>query len=152
MTARWATITLVTWVAFSAALAVTDARPAVFALGGVVAVASVVVLLVFGLGRETRPVRWTTSPPTRLVRVDERVRAFGHLMRPENQRLTTELVDTLVDLIDEREQAAGATPPHRVPVHTEELRRTLHQLRSTRRRRVMSHRDVRDILREIETR
>ncbi len=154
MTTRWASVTLVTWVALSAVLAATDARPAVLALGGVIAVASVVVLLAFGLWRDTRPVRWTTSPgaSTRLVRVDERVRAFGRLMSPENQRLTTELVDTLIDLIDAREQATPTGLPRRGPAGTAELRRTLDQLTSARRRRVLSERDVRDILREIEAR
>jgi hypothetical protein len=103
---RWrAVVTVCVWLALCVSLAATDARPAVLALGGIVAVVAAVILVMFDLAKEVIRVEWI--PPRRLPRSssrgsDPRVGSLRHQLHDARWFGSTELRTTLVDLVDDR--------------------------------------------------
>lgn len=103
---RWrAVVTVCVWLVLCVSLAATNARPAVLALGGIVAVVAAVILVMFDLAKVVIRVEWI--PPRHLPRSssrgsDPRVGSLRNQLHDARWFGSTELRATLVDLVDDR--------------------------------------------------
>jgi hypothetical protein len=103
---RWrAVATVCVWLVVCVSLAASDARPAVLALAGLVAVVAAVILVMFDLAKEVRRVEWIPPrrPPRSSLRAsDPRVGSLRNQLYDARRFGSTELSATLVDLVDDR--------------------------------------------------
>jgi hypothetical protein len=92
------------WAALSVALWVSDARPAVLVLGGVVAVIGAAVFIALDMADAVDEVEWTRrSRRQAIVRpADMRVSAIRRRAQGSWWSGASDIGDTLVDLIDDR--------------------------------------------------
>ena len=103
---RWrAVATVCVWLVLCVSLAANRARPAVLALGGIVAVVAAVILVTFDLAKVVIRVEWI--PPRHLPRSssrgsDPRVGSLRNQLHDARWFGSTELRATLVDLVDDR--------------------------------------------------
>ena len=102
---RWrALATVCAWLVLSVSLVATDARPEVLVLGGVVAVVSAVMLVILDLAKAVSRIEWTRRRQVyRSTRgSDPRVSSLRNQLYDARWFNSTELRDTLVDLVDDR--------------------------------------------------
>jgi hypothetical protein len=102
---RWRALVMVcVWLVFSVSLAVSDARPAVLVLAGIVAVVSAVILVMVDLSNTVIRVGWTRPRRVRrsLRGSDPRVNSLRTQLYDARSFRSAELRGTLVDLVDDR--------------------------------------------------
>lgn len=102
---RWrALVTVCVWLVLSVSLAATNARPEVLVLGGVVAVVSAAILVILDLAKAVSRIEWTRRRQVyRTTRgSDPRVSSLRNQLYDARWFDSTELRDTLVDLVDDR--------------------------------------------------
>ena len=146
-------LTVAVWLALSALLWMTDASPAVFALGAIVAVLSAIFFVMLDLARSTVGVAWlqeTEDRPTRYER-DPRVTGLIKDATAAGRLDSSWLHVTLVELVDDRlatnhDIDRAVEPEAAMAVLTPELRRlvTGTQLRNA------NPRTLQRVLSEIE--
>jgi hypothetical protein len=142
------------WVLLVLALVVSDAQPAVLVLAGVVAAIGTAVFVVFDLADAVDEVEWTRRsrrPASLPQRTDPRVSALRRKAQGTWWSSSSELGDTLVELIDDRLLAhhhvdRSADPAAASAVLTPALRSLVTQPR----RSSMSPRELDQLLSEIE--
>jgi hypothetical protein len=93
------------WLVLIVSLAATNARPAVLVLGGIVAVVAAAILMMSDLAKLVIRVEWI--PPRRLSRAssrgsDPRIASLRSQLHDARWFRSTELRETLVDLVDDR--------------------------------------------------
>lgn len=139
------------WGVLMALLWVSRSRPAVFVLGGVVAVASAVILVMVDFNRTITQVRWTkrTDQPQLTRDHDSRVSSLRHQVRGAWKTGSTQLA--LVDLVDDRLSAHHHIDRSANPAGADELLTpSLRRLVAGPRRQTATVRELRQILTEIE--
>jgi hypothetical protein len=104
VTRRRALVTLGVWLVLSVALGATHARPAVVVIGAIVGVVSAATFVMFDLLHAVMPLDWTRRPhANRSTRVsDQWAASLRTQLGQAKQFGSTELRDTLVDLVDDR--------------------------------------------------
>ncbi len=147
---RVLTVTCV-WGVLLALLWVSRSRPAVLVLGGVVAVASAVILVMVDFTRTITQVRWTkrTDQPHPTHDHDSRVSSLRHQVRGAWRTGSTQSV--LVELLDDRLSAHHHIERSTNPAGADELLTpSLRRLVAGPRRQNATVRELRQILTEIE--
>ena len=102
---RWRALAMVcVWLVFSVSLAVSNARPAVLVLAGIVAVLSAVIVVMVDLSRGVIRVGWTRPRHVRRSTrgSDPRVSSLRTELYDARWFGSAELRGTLVDLVDDR--------------------------------------------------
>lgn len=144
-TSVWAVLSLTLWASGS--------RPAVIVLGGIVAIASAVILVLVDVTGAVARVRWTkrTDQPGPARGEDPRVSLMRHQVRAAWLTGSTQLSETLVDLLDDRlssnlhiERSTNSAAADRI------LTPSLRRLVSGPRRQTATVRELRQILTDIE--
>lgn len=104
MTRRRVLVTMGVWVVVLLSLWVSDARPAVLIVGGIVAVAAAIIFAIGDLARTASRVRWTkrSQQPDTARTADRRVSDLRHHVYRAWVSGSTQINDTLVDLLDDR--------------------------------------------------
>lgn len=153
MTRRRVWIVACTWAVLVVALWASDSRPAVFVLGGAVAVSAAAIFVMIDVGANAGRTRWTTrsgfpAPPRG---TDPRVALLRHQIYGAWLSGSAEISDTLVDLLDSRLIAhhhisRTADPAGAAALLTPSLRRLV----AGPRRQTATVRELRQILTDIE--
>ena len=141
------------WGLLALALWASDARPAVFVIGGIVAAIGSALFVLTDLADSVDGVEWTRASrrPREVNRPDPRVSSLRSKAQGSWWSGATDLGDTLVDLVDDRLQAH-----HRVARETDPqaaaalLTPALRALVDAPRRASMSPRELNELLTDIE--
>jgi hypothetical protein len=136
---RWrALATVCVWLVLAVSLAATNARPEVLVLGGVVACVSAVILVTLDLANAVSRIEWTRRRHVyRSTRgSDPRVNSLRNQLYDARWFDSTELRDTLVNLVDDRLMAhhhidRAADPAAAMDVLTPSLRHLIARSRHT---------------------
>lgn len=153
MTRRRVMATMVVWGAVVVLLWVSSSSPAVFVLGGIVAVAAAVILSMFDLGAAAGRVRWTrrSDQPAPTRTRDRRVNELRNQIYGAWMSGSSQVSDTLVDLLDDRliahHHIDRATDPSSA---NHLLTPSLRRLVAGPRRQTATVRELRQILTDIE--
>lgn len=153
MTRRRVLVTLCVWLVLSISLEATGGRPAVLVLGGIVAVVATVILVMLDLAHTVIQVEWTRQRHERRSTggSDLLVSSLHHQLYGARWSGSTELRDTLVELIDDRllvhRQIDRATDAAEA---MEALTPTLRRLVASPRRPATEVRELNRILTDIE--
>jgi hypothetical protein len=153
MTVRRTLAIVAAWALLVGALWVSHSRPAVFVLGGIIAAIGATLFLALDLADVVDELEW--SPRARLQgsvrRVDARVSWTRHKVQSARWSGSTEITDTLIELIDDRllahhhvDRAADASAAAAV------LSPTLRTFIDRRSRTAMTTRELQRVLTEIE--
>lgn len=152
---RWrALVTVCVWLVVSISLSVTNARPAVIVLAGIVAVVSAVILVMSDLSNAVIQVGWTRPRQVRRSRrgSDPRISSLRTQLYDARWFGSAELRGTLVDLVDDRLLAHRnidrATDP---AAAMEALTPTLRHLVAGPRRPAVAVRQLGRIITDIES-
>lgn len=141
------------WVVLVVSLWISDSSPNVLVLGGIVALVAATVCALIDLTRAVLWVDWVRGSPWVAGAVDEdpRVNSLRHQMRASRWWGSTDVADTLVELIDDRLQVRHGlrrdTNPNEVAAL---LSPRLRRLVADPRRRTATLSEVQRILTEIE--
>lgn len=153
MTRRRILLTTCVWVVVLLSLWLSDSRPAVLVLGGIVAVAAAVILVMVDLAGTVSRVRWTrrSGQPDSTRTTDRRVNALRHQVYGAWLSGSSEISETLVDLLDDRLIAHHHINRVTEPANADQLLTpSLRRLVSGPRRQTATVRELRQILTDIE--
>ena len=153
MTRRRVLVTMCIWFVMLVSLWVSGSRPAVIVLGGIVAVVVVVVLVTIDLAGTVSRVRWTrrSGQPGSTRKTDRRVSALRHQVYGAWLSGSTQINETLVELLDDR-----LLSNHRIirapdsPNSDRLLTPSLRRLTAGPRRQTATVRELRQVLTDIE--
>ncbi len=141
------------WGVLSVTLWASGSRPAVLVLGGIVAIASAVILVIVDLTSGISRVRWTkrTDQPGPARGEDPRVSVLRHQVRAAWLTGSTQLSDSLVDLLDDRLSSHLHIERSMNPAAADRmLTPSLRRLVSGPRRQTATVRELHQILTDIE--
>ncbi len=153
MTRRRIAIIAVSWAVLASALWISDARPVVFVVGGMVAAICAAVFAMLDLADAVDEVEWTRKSRRQAStrRTDPRVSSLRRKARGTWWSESSDLGDTLVELIDDRllanHRVDRADDPAAAAVL---LTPALRSLVDAPRRTSMSPRDLHQLLADIE--
>ena len=141
------------WIVLVLLLWVSDSRPAIVALGGVVAAIAAVIYAGWDVGAAVARVEWSRTdrprptPPTD----DPRIGVLRHQIQAAWLTGSTRVSDTLVDLVDDRLLAHHRIDRATDPAAAQHvLTPTLRRLVSGPRRQTATPRELQRILTDIE--
>ena len=151
---RWRLLAMLgAWGVLVASLWVSSARPAALVLGGVVAVLGVALFVVVDLATDIGRIGWTrpSRPPSPADGQDRTIEAFRRQARGAVWTGSTQLNDTLVELVDDRLLAHHRIDRGSHPAAADAaLTPTLRRLVAGRRLPVTSVRTLQHVLTDIE--
>lgn len=153
MTLRRIVVTMCVWIVVLLSLWLSDSRPATLILGGIVAVAAAVVLVMADLAGTVSWVRWATrsDQPGSTRGTDRRVRFLRHQVYRARLSGSMQISETLVELVDDRLVAHHHINRVTDPVNADQLLTpSLRRLVSGTRRQTATVRELRQILTDIE--
>lgn len=153
MTWRRVLIVVGVWLLLVIALWVSDSQPALVALGGVVAALAALVFAGLDMGATLKRVEWsaTDEPRPAPASDDPRVGLLRHRVQAAWLTGSTQISDTLVELVDDRLLAHHHVDRATDPVAADRLLTpTLRRLLSGPRRQTATPRELQRILSDIE--
>ena len=141
------------WLIVVAALWASDSRPAVAVIGGIVAAGAAACSAALALGRSAAKVEWRPEVPHRPAPAadDPRVGTLRHRVQAAWFTGSTQVSDTLVDLVDDRLHAHHHIDRVAQPQAADELLTpALRRLLAGPRRQTATPRELQRILTDIE--
>lgn len=150
---RRALVVVGAWLVLVGSLWASDSQPALIAFAGIVAAFAAVVFAGVDVGSGMQRVEWTTSNPRRPAAAehDPRVNYLRHRVQAAWLTGSTEISDTLVELVDDRLRAHHRIDRATHPQAADQLLTpTLRRLLSGPRRQTATPRELERILTDIE--
>lgn len=154
MTRRRVLVAVGVWLLLCVSLVVSNARPAVVVLGGIVAVASAAIVVMFDLADGVIRVEWARRRQVRTSRrgIDPRVSSLRNQLFDARWLRSAELRGTLIDLVDDRLLAHRHIDRASDPdAAMEALTPLLRQLVANPRRPAVAARQLNRIITDIES-